>query len=83
MPVGFKNGTSGNVRDCDRRRPFCGASALVPVRDQAGRDCHFQTTGNPDAHVILRGGNRTGLIMKPRQSNRFSISSARLIYHPI
>ncbi len=60
MPVGFKNGTSGNVQiaiDAVRssREPH-----WFPSVTKQGVTAIFQTTGNPTSHVILRGGNRTG-----------------------
>jgi len=60
MPVGFKNGTSGNVQiaiDAVRsaRQPH-----WFPSVTRQGVTAIFQTTGNPSTHIILRGGNRTG-----------------------
>ncbi len=56
MPVGFKNGTDGNVqiavdavRAADARHAFTGI-------DATGAAAILRTTGNPDCHVILRGG---------------------------
>jgi len=55
-PVGFKNGTDGNVRiaiDAVRaaRTPHI---FLSPTK--AGMSAIFSSSGNEDAHVILRGG---------------------------
>lgn len=60
MPVGFKNGTSGNVQIAidavfSAREPH-----WFPSVTKQGVAAIFQTTGNPAAHVILRGGSRTG-----------------------
>ena len=60
MPVGFKNGTGGNVQlaiDAVRsaREPH-----WFPSVTKQGVSAIFQTTGNATAHVILRGGKRTG-----------------------
>lgn len=57
-PVGFKNGTDGNVEVAINaleaaRHPH---SFLGVTRD--GRCAVFRTTGNPHGHVILRGGTR-------------------------
>lgn len=57
-PVGFKNGTDGNVEVAINaleaaRHPH---SFLGVTRD--GRCAVFRTTGNPHGHVILRGGAR-------------------------
>ncbi len=56
MPVGFKNGTDGTLQTAldamlSARHPhaFCGI-------DPDGCTSVVQTTGNPDGHVVLRGG---------------------------
>ena len=57
MPVGFKNGTDGNVQTA--------VDAMVSARsphgflglDHQGRTALIRTTGNPDGHIVLRGGN--------------------------
>jgi 3-deoxy-7-phosphoheptulonate synthase len=56
-PVGFKNGTDGNIQIAiDAVR-----SASHPHRflslNQVGRPAIFATRGNQDCHIILRGGN--------------------------
>ncbi|WMI97645.1 3-deoxy-7-phosphoheptulonate synthase [Pseudomonas chlororaphis subsp. aurantiaca] len=58
MPVGFKNGTDGGVGiACDAMR-----SAAHPHRhfgvDSQGHPAVIQTPGNPDTHLVLRGGHR-------------------------
>lgn len=58
MPVGFKNGTDGGVGiACDAMR-----SAAHPHRhfgvDSQGHPAIIQTQGNPDTHLVLRGGHR-------------------------
>jgi 3-deoxy-7-phosphoheptulonate synthase len=56
MPVGFKNGTDGDIqvavdacRAAAARHTFFGADPLGAV-------ALVKTAGNPDTHVILRGG---------------------------
>ena len=57
MPVGFKNGTNGNAQ--------IAVDAMVSARspqgflglDHQGRTAMVRTTGNPDGHLVLRGGN--------------------------
>ena len=56
MPVGFKNGTDGSVQTAiDAMK-----SARAPHRflgiDQDGVTSIVTTSGNPDSHVVLRGG---------------------------
>ncbi len=56
MPVGFKNSTDGGLQ--------IATDAIVSARhthsflgvDEGGQCCVVKTTGNPDAHLILRGG---------------------------
>lgn len=57
MPVGFKNGTDGNVQ--------VAIDAAVSARsphgflglDAEGRTAIVRSSGNPDGHLVLRGGN--------------------------
>ena len=57
MPVGLKNGTDGNAQ--------VAVDAMGSVRsphgflglDHEGRAAIIRTTGNPDGHLVLRGGN--------------------------
>ncbi|MEN8724543.1 MAG: 3-deoxy-7-phosphoheptulonate synthase, partial [Lentimonas sp.] len=60
MPVGFKNGTSGNVQIALDAVRSAAQPHWFPSVTKQGVTAIFQTTGNPAAHVILRGGNRTG-----------------------
>jgi 3-deoxy-7-phosphoheptulonate synthase len=56
MPVGFKNGTNGSVKVAvDACRAAHGSHVFFGL-DAAGRASVVTTTGNPDVHVILRGG---------------------------
>jgi 3-deoxy-7-phosphoheptulonate synthase len=56
MPVGFKNGTDGSVKVAvDACRAAHGSHVFFGL-DAAGRASVVTTTGNPDVHVILRGG---------------------------
>jgi 3-deoxy-7-phosphoheptulonate synthase len=57
MPVGFKNGTNGSVKVAvDACRAARGAHVFFGVGAD-GRAAVVTTTGNPDVHVILRGGD--------------------------
>ena len=57
-PVGFKNGTDGNVK--------IAADAVMSARHphrflsltKDGQSAIFATSGNDDCHIILRGGNQ-------------------------
>ncbi len=56
MPVGFKNGTGGNLQIAvDAIRSAKSPHHFLGV-DEKGRACVVSTTGNPDGHMILRGG---------------------------
>ncbi|MCF7202147.1 3-deoxy-7-phosphoheptulonate synthase [Pseudomonas oligotrophica] len=57
LPVGFKNGTDGSLGiACDAMR-----SAAHPHRhfgiDALGHPALLETRGNPDTHLVLRGGH--------------------------
>ena len=60
MPIGFKNGTSGNVQIAIDAVRSAGQPHWCPSVTKQGVTAIFQTKGNPSAHLILRGGNRTG-----------------------
>ena len=56
MPVGFKNGTDGGVQIAiDAVRAAAHPHSFLGVTEQ-GLSAIFSTHGNPDCHVILRGG---------------------------
>lgn len=56
MPIGFKNGTYGTVQlAIDGVVSAAHAHRFLGVTDQ-GLAAIVQTTGNPDCHIILRGG---------------------------
>jgi 3-deoxy-7-phosphoheptulonate synthase len=56
MPIGFKNRTDGNVQVAvDAVRAAAVPHAFAGI-DDAGVPAILHTTGNPDGHVILRGG---------------------------
>ncbi len=56
MPIGFKNRTDGDVQVAvDAVRAAAAPHAFAGI-DDAGAPAILHTTGNPDGHVILRGG---------------------------
>ena len=55
-PVGFKNGTSGNVQIAVEAIQSAARSHTFLGHTKYGQSAIFVTTGNPDCHVILRGG---------------------------
>ena len=60
MPVGFKNGTDGSIQVAVDACLSARSSHWFPSVTKEGIVAIFQTSGNPDAHIILRGGSRTG-----------------------
>jgi 3-deoxy-7-phosphoheptulonate synthase len=55
-PVGFKNGTDGNVRIAIDAVQSARHPHHFMAVTKSGRSAIASTTGNEDAHVILRGG---------------------------
>jgi 3-deoxy-7-phosphoheptulonate synthase len=57
MPIGFKNRTDGNIQVAvDAVRAAAASHAFAGI-DDAGAPAILHTTGNPDCHIILRGGH--------------------------
>jgi 3-deoxy-7-phosphoheptulonate synthase len=56
MPVGFKNGTDGNIQVAIDGVKAAAAAHHFFGTDNVGRAAVVETVGNPDCHVILRGG---------------------------
>lgn len=62
-PVGFKNATNGDMQVAvDAIRSASKAHHFLSVTKQ-GRSAIFQTSGNPDCHIILRGGKQANYDM--------------------
>ncbi|AXJ08494.1 3-deoxy-7-phosphoheptulonate synthase [Arthrobacter sp. PM3] len=58
MPIGFKNGTDGDLQVAlDACSAAAAAQAFLGI-DDSGRAALVATAGNPDTHVILRGGRK-------------------------
>jgi 3-deoxy-7-phosphoheptulonate synthase len=58
-PVGFKNGTDGDVQVAlDAIRSAAAPHRFIGV-DPEGQVSIYRTKGNPDCHVVLRGGRET------------------------
>jgi 3-deoxy-7-phosphoheptulonate synthase len=56
-PVGFKNGTDGNVRIAVDAILAAGQPHHFLSMGKDGRSAIVSTTGNQDAHLVLRGGS--------------------------
>jgi 3-deoxy-7-phosphoheptulonate synthase len=57
-PVGFKNGTDGGVKVAADAVLAAGASHAFMGMTKMGQAAIFETRGNADCHVILRGGRQ-------------------------
>jgi 3-deoxy-7-phosphoheptulonate synthase len=58
-PVGFKNGTSGNVSIAIEAVLSAAHTHTFLGHTKYGQSAIFATAGNPDCHIILRGGRKT------------------------
>jgi 3-deoxy-7-phosphoheptulonate synthase len=58
-PVGFKNATSGDVQIAIEAMLSAAHPHTFLGHSKYGQSAIFVTNGNPDTHVILRGGNKT------------------------
>jgi len=57
-PVGFKNGTSGDVQVAVDAIQSAAHSHTFLGHTKFGQSAIFVTNGNPDCHIILRGGKK-------------------------
>ncbi|HBA72508.1 MAG: 3-deoxy-7-phosphoheptulonate synthase [Geobacteraceae bacterium GWC2_55_20] len=58
FPVGFKNGTDGNLQIAiDAMKAAQHPHSFLGI-NREGRTSIIQTSGNPDVHIVLRGGSR-------------------------
>jgi 3-deoxy-7-phosphoheptulonate synthase len=58
MPVGFKNGTDGNLAVAVNAMLAARTSQSFVGIDRQGHTCIVTTTGNPRCHLVLRGGRQ-------------------------
>ena len=56
FPVGFKNGTDGNLQVALDAMKAAGLPHSFLGINRDGRNCIVRTTGNPHVHIVLRGG---------------------------
>ncbi|GAD80741.1 3-deoxy-7-phosphoheptulonate synthase [Vibrio ezurae] len=59
MPVGFKNGTDGSLSTAINAMQAASSSHRFIGINREGQVALLTTKGNPDGHVILRGGKQT------------------------
>lgn len=60
MPVGFKNGTNGQIDVAIDAIRSAGHSHWFPSLTKEGTPAILQSNGNPHSYLILRGGRQTG-----------------------
>ncbi|UUM30118.1 3-deoxy-7-phosphoheptulonate synthase [Vibrio japonicus] len=59
MPIGFKNGTDGNLATAINAMQAASSSHRFMGISREGQVALLTTQGNPNGHVILRGGKQT------------------------
>jgi 3-deoxy-7-phosphoheptulonate synthase len=60
MPVGFKNRTDGDLQVAVDAIVSARHPHSFPSLTREGAPAVLSTTGNPEGHMVLRGGSRTG-----------------------
>lgn len=58
MPIGFKNGTNGSLDVAINAMQSAASSHRFMGINRQGQVALIKTSGNPDGHVILRGGKQ-------------------------
>ena len=81
MPVGFKNGTDGSIQTALDAMKSSRAPHSFLGMDQDGATSIVKTTGNPDSHIVLRGG-RDGGNYHPPQVAAACTALAKAGLHP-
>ena len=80
MPVGFKNGTNGQVEVAIDAIRSARHSHWFPSLTKEGTPAILQSTGNPHGYLILRGGSQTGPNCSPEH---ISSAAAALACHDL
>ena len=80
-PVGFKNGTDGSIRVAvDALRAAAAPHAFMGMT-KTGQAAIFETAGNEDCHVILRGGKEPNYDAASVEAAAKDLSAAGLATH--
>ena len=80
-PVGFKNGTDGSIRIAvDALRAAAAPHAFMGMT-KTGQAAIFETVGNEDCHVILRGGKAPNYDAASVEAASRELSAAGLAAH--
>jgi 3-deoxy-7-phosphoheptulonate synthase len=78
MPVGFKNGTDGNISIAIEAALSAGSGHSLLGVDESGEIRAFRTCGNKDCHLILRGGARPNYQAKSLKATQKAMRKAGL-----
>ncbi|WP_434926871.1 3-deoxy-7-phosphoheptulonate synthase [Shewanella sp. HL-SH8] len=78
MPVGFKNGTEGKLDVAINALKSAASSHRFMGINQEGQVSLLQTAGNPDGHIILRGGIAPNYDAKSVAECEIQIHNAKL-----
>jgi 3-deoxy-7-phosphoheptulonate synthase len=80
-PVGFKNGTDGSIKVAvDALRAAAAPHAFMGMT-KTGQAAIFETVGNEDCHVILRGGKQPNYDAESVKAAAAELASAGLAPH--
>jgi 3-deoxy-7-phosphoheptulonate synthase len=80
-PVGFKNGTDGSIRVAvDALRAAAAPHAFMGMT-KTGQAAIFETIGNEDCHVILRGGKQPNYDAASVEAAASELAGAGLAAH--
>ena len=63
MPIGFKNGTDGSLATAINAMQAASSSHRFMGISREGQVALLTTQGNPNGHVILRGGKQTNCLL--------------------
>ncbi|WNC70275.1 3-deoxy-7-phosphoheptulonate synthase [Thalassotalea nanhaiensis] len=77
-PVGFKNGTDGNVKIAIDAIQASSVPHVLYSPDKTGQMCIYRTSGNPFAHIILRGGKVPNYSLEHVNSACSKLNDAKL-----
>ena len=77
-PVGFKNGTDGGVKVASDAIQAAQAAHAFMGMTKMGQAAIFETRGNDDCHVILRGGKQTNYAKSDVDASCAQLASAGL-----
>lgn len=80
MPLGFKNGTDGSIKVAINAIKAASAKQTFLGIDEHGHASSVTTRGNPNCHIVLRGGaGGTNFDAKSVMQTRLALESSGLI----